>query len=64
MPAATFQVPAGMFGRSAGPEVIQRRSTWQLMRIAEAEFVALLAGGGQEAQGGNAPSTLGPSTLA
>jgi hypothetical protein len=47
-----------MFGRSAGPEVIQRRSTWQLMRRAEAEFVALLADGGQEAQGGNSPSTL------
>jgi hypothetical protein len=58
LPAATFQVPAGMFGRSAGPEVIQRRSTWQLMRRAEAEFVALLADGGQEAQGGNSPSTL------
>jgi hypothetical protein len=34
------------------------------MRIAEAEFVALLADGGQEVQGSNAPSTLGPSTLA
>jgi hypothetical protein len=49
LPAATFQVPAGLFGRSAGPEVIQRRSTWQLMRLAEAEFVALLADGGPEA---------------
>jgi hypothetical protein len=58
LPAATFQVPAGMFGRSAGPEVIQRRSTWQLMRLAEAEFVALLADGGQDAQGGNSPPTL------
>lgn len=58
LPAATFQVPAGMFGRSAGPEVIQRRSTWQLMRLAEAEYVALLADGGQGAQGGNSPSTL------
>jgi hypothetical protein len=47
-----------MFGRSAGPEVIQRRSTWQLMRRAEAELVARLADGGQEAQGGNSPSTL------
>lgn len=26
MPAATFQVPAGVFGKSTGPEVIQRRS--------------------------------------
>jgi Tle cognate immunity protein 4 C-terminal domain/Tle cognate immunity protein 4 N-terminal domain len=32
MPAATFQVPTGRFGKSAGPEVIQRRSGWQLMR--------------------------------
>jgi len=58
LPAATFQVPTGMFGRSAGPEVIQRRSTWQLMRLAEAEFVALLADGGQDGQGGSSPSTL------
>jgi hypothetical protein len=58
LPAATFQVPAGVFGRSAGPEVIQRRSTWQLMRHAEAESVALPADG--------APPTPppGPSTLA
>jgi len=63
-PAATFQVPVGMFGRSAGPEVIQRRSTWQLMRIAEAERVALLADSGQKAQGGAAPAPAGPSTLA
>lgn len=64
LPAATFQVPAGIFGRSAGPEVIQRRSMWQLMRLAEAEFVALLADDGQEAQGGHAPPQVGPSTLA
>lgn len=58
LPAATFQVPVGVFGRSAGPEVIQRRSTWQLMRHAEAESVALPAGG--------APATPppGPSTVA
>jgi hypothetical protein len=35
LPAATFQVPAGVFGKSAGPELIQRRSMWQLMRYAE-----------------------------
>jgi hypothetical protein len=58
LPAATFLVPVGVFGRSAGPEVIQRRSTWQLMRHAEAESVALPADG--------APSTPppGPSTPA
>jgi hypothetical protein len=64
LPAATFQVPVGMFGRSAGPEVIQRRSTWQLMRLAEAERVALLAGAGQEGQADSGPPTMGPSTLA
>jgi hypothetical protein len=36
LPPATFQVPAGVFAKSAGPEVIQRRSTWQLMRHAAA----------------------------
>jgi hypothetical protein len=34
LPAATFKVPAGVFARSAGPEVMQRRSGWQLMRLA------------------------------
>jgi hypothetical protein len=34
LPAATLQVPAGVFAKSAGPEVIQRRSGWQLMRAA------------------------------
>lgn len=42
LPAATFLVPGGLFGRVAGPEVIQRRSTWQLMRHAMAENVATL----------------------
>jgi hypothetical protein len=40
LPAATFQVPPGVFGKSAGPEVIQRRSVWQLVRHAEAADVA------------------------
>ena len=35
LPTATFHVPAGVFGKSAGPEVIQRRSVWQLVRHAE-----------------------------
>lgn len=64
LPAATFQVPVGMFGRSAGPEVIQRRSTWQLMRLAEAERVALLAGSVQEGQSEPGQPSMGPSTLA
>jgi hypothetical protein len=37
LPAATFRVPPRTFGRSANaPEVIQRRSLWQLMRHAQA----------------------------
>jgi hypothetical protein len=53
-----------MFGRSAGPEVIQRRSTWQLVRLAEAERVALLAGSVQEGQPEPGQLPTGPSTLA
>jgi hypothetical protein len=64
LPAATFQVPVGVFGRSAGPEVIQRRSTWQLMRHAEAEGVALLVDVGKNTQAGPANPANGPSTLA
>jgi hypothetical protein len=37
LPAATFRVPPRTFGRSANaPEVISRRSLWQLMRHAQA----------------------------
>jgi hypothetical protein len=37
LPPATFRVPATLFGKSeAGPAVIQRRSGWQLVRVAEA----------------------------
>jgi hypothetical protein len=36
LPAATFQVPPGVFGKADGPEVIQRRSLWQLVRQVEA----------------------------
>lgn len=43
LPAATFLVPRGLFGNSAGPDVIQRRSAWQLMRHAEAESVTQAA---------------------
>jgi hypothetical protein len=64
LPAATFQVPAGMFGRSAGPEVIQRRSVWQLMRHAEAEGVELLARAGQQEEVSGAEPPVGPARLA
>jgi len=37
LPPATFKVPSGAFGKSAGHlDVIQRRSLWQLVRYAEA----------------------------
>jgi hypothetical protein len=59
LPAATLQVSTGMFGRASKPDVIQRRSTWQLMRHAEAERVALA---NASAQGRSGPA--GPSTRA
>jgi hypothetical protein len=40
LPPATFQVPAGVFGKADGPEVIQRRSLWQLVRQVEAPVLA------------------------
>jgi hypothetical protein len=37
LPAATFTMPAGWFGKNAGgPSVIRRRSSWQLVRYAPA----------------------------
>lgn len=44
LPAATFQVPAGVFAKSSGPEVIQRRSGWQLMRHAASPGLAQAPG--------------------
>ena len=64
LPPATLQIPGGLFARSAGPDVIQRRSTWQLMRHAEAECVALLAHTGSVLQGAALGPSIGPSTLA
>jgi len=43
LPPATFQVPAGLFGKAAGPDAIQRRSVWQLMRHVEAAELAVAA---------------------
>lgn len=43
LPTASFQVPAGVFGKSSGPEVIHRRSTWQLLRHASASGPARVA---------------------
>ena len=37
LPVATFQVATGLFGRAAGPDIIQRRSAWQLVRHAGVE---------------------------
>jgi hypothetical protein len=55
LPVATFQVPTGVFSRPGGPEFIQRRSGWQLMRHADAAPMASSAGG---------PSATGVETLA
>jgi hypothetical protein len=57
LPAATFKVPPGVFGRSSGgPEVIQRRSSWQLVRYAHAEHEGRAgnAGAGDDPGGGTA----------
>ncbi|WP_036166610.1 T6SS immunity protein Tli4 family protein [Massilia sp. 9096] len=35
LPPATFQVPTGVFARPGGPEFIQRRSAWQLVRLTD-----------------------------
>jgi hypothetical protein len=49
LPAATFKVPSGTFGRSRGhPEVIQRRSTWQLVRYSLAPSPRVDAGAGSK----------------
>jgi hypothetical protein len=41
LPAATFAVPAGVFGMATGtPKAIQRRGTWQLVRLAQAPGTA------------------------
>lgn len=40
LPPATFQVPRGVFAKADGPEVIQRRSLWQLVRQVEAPRMA------------------------
>jgi len=37
LPAATFAVPAGVFAKATGtPKAIQRRGTWQPVRLAQA----------------------------
>jgi len=42
LPAATFKLSSGGFGKtSATPQVIQRRSNWQLVRYAEEADVAI-----------------------
>lgn len=60
MPAATFQLPGGVFARNVGPQVIQRRSTWRLMRRAEAEYVAFI-GNGSPAADADGTTTISTS---
>jgi hypothetical protein len=41
LPAATFKLPPGAFGRASGaPGVIQRRSNWKLVRLAQSPALA------------------------
>jgi hypothetical protein len=58
LPAATFQVPVGVFAKSSGPEHIQRRSMWQLVRLAEATASAPEPRTGAEATLVAVPPTL------
>jgi hypothetical protein len=55
LPAATFAVPARSFGRTSGtPTAIQRRGTWQLVRLAQTPAADGSAGKTTEQdQGGN-----------
>lgn len=52
LPAATFALPLGAFGKAAAgtPKTIQRRANWMLVRLAEAPEVA---GDGGEKRGLN-----------
>ncbi|WP_296945702.1 T6SS immunity protein Tli4 family protein [uncultured Massilia sp.] len=61
LPAATFLVPRGLFGGAAGPDVIQRRSAWRLMRLAAADTVTLPS---RQAQDDADPTPAGPTTPA
>ncbi|MFL6674205.1 MAG: T6SS immunity protein Tli4 family protein [Massilia sp.] len=62
LPVATFQVPARAFGRSTGgPDIIQRRSTWQLLRYSLApEPVHAQAGAGNPHVHDTGHGPLGP----
>jgi hypothetical protein len=55
LPSATFAVPPGVFGRSAGsPKSIQRRGTWRLVRLAHSA---------EQAGSGAAGDKAGENTL-
>lgn len=61
LPAATFAVPPGVFGKSANgtPKTMQRRATWMLVRLAQAPTPT---GGAGEVGGQNSePGAGGPS---
>jgi hypothetical protein len=61
LPAATFHVPSRVFGKSSGaPDVIQRRSVWQLMRHAPATAQAPVPA--PVRVGGNEPGNNNPAT--
>ena len=59
LPAATFKVPPGVFRKTTGhPEVIHRRSTWQLVRYAPSPPAAGVGESKPEALDGAAARTL------
>jgi hypothetical protein len=51
LPAATFQVPSTVFARPGGPQYIQRRSAWQLVRLAEMTVEASVPSAGMPSSG-------------
>lgn len=61
LPAATFQVAGGMFSRTSGPDTIQRRSDWQLVRLDNAKSAMPGSSSADEGRSmGTAPVASGP----
>lgn len=63
LPAATFTVPPGAFGKSATgtPKTMQRRATWMLVRLAQAPDPADDAGEVRDPTGQSGPDSPGGS---
>jgi hypothetical protein len=62
LPAATFAVPAGVYGMATGmPKAVQRRGTWQLVRLAHEPETDDSAGKMTDQAGDEPDSTSGGS---